>query len=82
MMPTFYQVLSIHHFFCFQFRALSDQFYRTPEHHKFVRQEVVNQVIVNGNYILLTVSLVCGKELNLNSIEMKLLGILISLFGW
>nr|GMC86346.1 OTU domain-containing protein DDB_G0284757-like [Ipomoea batatas] len=27
-----------------QFRALSDQFYRTPEHHKFVRQEVVNQL--------------------------------------
>ncbi|XP_057462317.1 OVARIAN TUMOR DOMAIN-containing deubiquitinating enzyme 12-like isoform X2 [Actinidia eriantha] len=27
-----------------QFRALSDQFYRTPEHHQFVRQEVVNQL--------------------------------------
>ncbi|XP_052172570.1 OVARIAN TUMOR DOMAIN-containing deubiquitinating enzyme 12-like isoform X2 [Diospyros lotus] len=27
-----------------QFRALSDQFYRTAEHHKFVRQEVVNQL--------------------------------------
>ncbi|KAK9279750.1 hypothetical protein L1049_013432 [Liquidambar formosana] len=27
-----------------QFRALSDQFYRTPEHHEFVRQEVVNQL--------------------------------------
>ncbi|CAK9158520.1 unnamed protein product [Ilex paraguariensis] len=27
-----------------QFRALSDQFYRTPEHHKFVRQEIVNQL--------------------------------------
>ncbi|XP_057478774.1 OVARIAN TUMOR DOMAIN-containing deubiquitinating enzyme 12-like [Actinidia eriantha] len=27
-----------------QFRALSDQFYRTPKHHKFVRQEVVNQL--------------------------------------
>ncbi|XP_010241857.1 PREDICTED: OTU domain-containing protein DDB_G0284757 isoform X2 [Nelumbo nucifera] len=27
-----------------QFRALSDQFYRTPEHHKFVRQHVVNQL--------------------------------------
>ncbi|XP_037482527.1 uncharacterized protein LOC119361415 [Triticum dicoccoides] len=26
-----------------QFRALSDQFYRTPEHHRFVRQQVVNQ---------------------------------------
>lgn len=27
-----------------QFRALSDQFYRTPEHHEFVRQHVVNQL--------------------------------------
>ncbi|KAK9158481.1 hypothetical protein Scep_005055 [Stephania cephalantha] len=27
-----------------QFRALSDQFYRTPEHHKFVREVVVNQL--------------------------------------
>ncbi|EPS59330.1 hypothetical protein M569_15476, partial [Genlisea aurea] len=27
-----------------QFRALSDQFYRTPEHHKFVRQQVVLQL--------------------------------------
>ncbi|KAF3795895.1 OTU domain-containing protein [Nymphaea thermarum] len=27
-----------------QFRALSDQFYRTAEHHKFVRQQVVNQL--------------------------------------
>lgn len=27
-----------------QFRALSDQFYRSPEHHKFVRQQVINQV--------------------------------------
>lgn len=27
-----------------QFRALSDQFYRTPEHHKFVRRQVVNQL--------------------------------------
>ncbi|KAL6574859.1 hypothetical protein OROMI_012144 [Orobanche minor] len=27
-----------------QFRALSDQFYRTPEHHKFVRQQVVRQL--------------------------------------
>uniref|UniRef100_A0A453LAT2 Uncharacterized protein n=1 Tax=Aegilops tauschii subsp. strangulata TaxID=200361 RepID=A0A453LAT2_AEGTS len=28
---------------CKQFRALSDQFYRTREHHRFVRQQVVNQ---------------------------------------
>jgi hypothetical protein len=27
-----------------QFRALSDQFYRTPEHHRFVRQQVMKQV--------------------------------------
>ncbi|KAJ6825037.1 OTU domain-containing protein-like isoform X2 [Iris pallida] len=27
-----------------QFRALSDQFYRTPEHHKFVRQQVTSQL--------------------------------------
>lgn len=27
-----------------QFRALSDQFYRSPEHHEFVRQQVVNQL--------------------------------------
>ncbi|XP_068640172.1 OVARIAN TUMOR DOMAIN-containing deubiquitinating enzyme 12-like [Aristolochia californica] len=27
-----------------QFRALSDQFYGTTEHHKFVRQQVVNQL--------------------------------------
>ncbi|XP_024983778.1 OTU domain-containing protein DDB_G0284757-like isoform X2 [Cynara cardunculus var. scolymus] len=27
-----------------QFRALSDQFYRSPEHHKFVRRQVVNQL--------------------------------------
>jgi hypothetical protein len=27
-----------------QFRALSDQLYRTPEHHKFVRKSVVTQL--------------------------------------
>ncbi|KAG6542769.1 hypothetical protein Mapa_015846 [Marchantia paleacea] len=27
-----------------QFRALSDQLYRTPEHHKFVRKTIVNQL--------------------------------------
>lgn len=27
-----------------QFRALSDQFYRSSEHHEFVRQQVVNQL--------------------------------------
>ncbi|WVZ61365.1 hypothetical protein U9M48_011257 [Paspalum notatum var. saurae] len=29
-----------------QFRALSDQFYRTPEHHRFVRQQVLKQVSI------------------------------------
>jgi hypothetical protein len=29
-----------------QFRALSDQFYRTPEHHRFVRQQVMKQVSI------------------------------------
>ncbi|XP_062213899.1 OVARIAN TUMOR DOMAIN-containing deubiquitinating enzyme 12-like isoform X2 [Phragmites australis] len=32
-----------------QFRALSDQFYRTPEHHRFVRQQVVNQLESHPN---------------------------------
>ncbi|XP_072966577.1 OVARIAN TUMOR DOMAIN-containing deubiquitinating enzyme 12-like [Typha angustifolia] len=27
-----------------QFRALSDQFYRSPDHHKFVRQQIINQL--------------------------------------
>ncbi|XP_062173123.1 OVARIAN TUMOR DOMAIN-containing deubiquitinating enzyme 12-like isoform X3 [Alnus glutinosa] len=27
-----------------QFRAISDQFYRTPEHHNFVREQVINQL--------------------------------------
>ncbi|KAA8518736.1 hypothetical protein F0562_016490 [Nyssa sinensis] len=31
-----------------QFRALSDQFYRSPEHHKFVRKQVVNQLKSNA----------------------------------
>ncbi|XP_020600314.1 uncharacterized protein LOC110039550 isoform X2 [Phalaenopsis equestris] len=30
-----------------QFRALSDQFYRTPEHHKFVRQQIINELKSN-----------------------------------
>ncbi|KAL2906472.1 hypothetical protein RDABS01_005182 [Bienertia sinuspersici] len=33
-----------------QFRALSDQFYRTPEHHKFVRQQVVSQLKVEPDH--------------------------------
>ncbi|KAK9749575.1 hypothetical protein RND81_02G135600 [Saponaria officinalis] len=33
-----------------QFRALSDQFYRTPEHHKFVRQQIVNQLKAQQEY--------------------------------
>nr|XP_011459289.1 PREDICTED: uncharacterized protein LOC101296346 isoform X2 [Fragaria vesca subsp. vesca] len=27
-----------------QFRALADQFYQSPEHHEFVRQQIVNQL--------------------------------------
>ncbi|KAJ0046763.1 hypothetical protein Pint_06010 [Pistacia integerrima] len=27
-----------------QFRSLSDQLYRSPEHHKFVREQVINQL--------------------------------------
>lgn len=27
-----------------QFRALADQFYRSPEHHEFVRRQIVNQL--------------------------------------
>jgi len=38
-----------------QFRALSDQLYRTPEHHKFVRKSVVTQLKttpdVYSNYV-------------------------------
>ncbi|XP_042375701.1 OVARIAN TUMOR DOMAIN-containing deubiquitinating enzyme 12-like [Zingiber officinale] len=33
-----------------QFRALSDQFYRSPEHHKFVRQQVINQLKSHPEY--------------------------------
>ena len=36
-----------------QFRSLSDQLYRTPEHHKFVRQQVVNQVGFPGEWNLI-----------------------------
>lgn len=32
-----------------QFRALSDQIYRTTEYHKFVREQVVGQV---GNFLI------------------------------
>ncbi|PWA81722.1 cysteine proteinases superfamily protein [Artemisia annua] len=32
-----------------QFRALSDQFYRSPEHHKFVRRQVYNQIFICEN---------------------------------
>ncbi|XP_010490932.1 PREDICTED: OTU domain-containing protein DDB_G0284757-like isoform X2 [Camelina sativa] len=30
-----------------QFRSLSDQLYRSPEHHNFVREQVVNQLAYN-----------------------------------
>lgn len=35
----------------FQFRALSDQLYRTPEYHKHVRKEVAKQVYIQ-QYLL------------------------------
>lgn len=39
-----------------QFRALADQFYRSPEHHEFVRQEIVNQVDCFFFFILFGIS--------------------------
>ncbi|KAK8443608.1 hypothetical protein SEVIR_9G002800v4 [Setaria viridis] len=33
-----------------QFRALSDQFYRTPEHHRFVRQQVLKQLELHPEF--------------------------------
>jgi hypothetical protein len=30
-----------------QFRALSDQLYQSPDHHEFVREQIINQV-TNG----------------------------------
>ena len=49
MLTTSLVVLDYSHYvslvpYLFQFRALSDQFYRTPEHHIFVRDQVINQV--------------------------------------
>lgn len=39
-----------------QFRALADQFYQSPEHHEFVRQEIVNQVDCFFFFILFGIS--------------------------
>lgn len=43
-----------------QFRALSDQFYRSPEHHKFVRQQVITQLVsqrdIYEGYVLMEYS--------------------------
>ncbi|KAK6912888.1 OTU domain [Dillenia turbinata] len=36
-----------------QFRALSDQIYRSPEHHKHVRKEIVKQVVDLNMFIVL-----------------------------
>lgn len=36
---------SINFFFLLQFRALSDQMYKSPEYHKHVRKDVVKQVV-------------------------------------
>jgi hypothetical protein len=40
-----------------QFRALSDQFYRTPEHHRFVRQQVMMQVSILNMVTFICLSL-------------------------
>lgn len=49
---------NIHVKFGWQFRALSDQLYRTPDHHMFVRRRVVDQVIFLGTLDLVIVNLV------------------------
>ncbi|MCI03314.1 OTU domain-containing protein, partial [Trifolium medium] len=36
--------IHFHNFIPRCFRALSDQLYNTPDHHKFVRRKVVNQL--------------------------------------
>lgn len=46
-----------------QFRALSDQFYRTSEHHKFVRQQVVNQLTSHPEIYEGYVTMVYGEYL-------------------
>ena len=46
---------SMSNFLCFpefQFSALSDQLYHSPDHHNDVRRKVVNQVIQVRNMIL------------------------------
>ncbi|KAM0945065.1 putative ubiquitinyl hydrolase 1 [Dioscorea sansibarensis] len=47
-----------------QFRALSDQFYRTPEHHEFVRQQVINQLKSNPEMYEGYVPMAYGDYLN------------------
>ncbi|KAK8515776.1 hypothetical protein V6N12_075799 [Hibiscus sabdariffa] len=44
------------------FRALSDQFYRSPEHHEFLRQQVVNQYGVKI-FVITSFKDTCYKEI-------------------
>ena len=48
-----------------QFRALSDQLYRSPDHHKFVRSKVVFQVIWFHSIFTVSTSLALS-DLHLN----------------
>ena len=34
-----------------QFRALSDQLYQSPDHHEFVREQIINQVFNHINFV-------------------------------
>jgi len=38
----------------FQFRSLSDQLYRSPDHHQFVREQIIQQVHGCTLYFLLS----------------------------
>ncbi|XP_044415527.1 OVARIAN TUMOR DOMAIN-containing deubiquitinating enzyme 9 isoform X2 [Triticum aestivum] len=41
-----------------QFRALSDQLYQTPDHHEFVREQIISQVINSGNLSFVILSFI------------------------
>lgn len=41
-----------------QFRALSDQLYQSPDHHEFVREQIINQVFDHINFWFAIASLV------------------------
>lgn len=46
-----YVIIFTHCSFIFQFRALSDQLYNTPENHKSVRRQIVTQVCCLSSYL-------------------------------